>query len=73
MRSMRPAQIALLKMVRTGLHTRDPGQLAQLEELVRQKYLSRRDPEPSVPGDLMPLQSYALTAAGQALLAEERQ
>lgn len=72
MRSVTPAQIALLKMVRTGLRTRDPEQLAQLEKLVSQNYLSRREPEPGSPGNLTPLRSYALTAAAEAVLAEEQ-
>lgn len=73
MKRLAPAQIALLKMVRTGLRTREPGQVAKLEELVRQEYLSRQEPEPVSPGNCEPLRRYALTAAGEAVLAKEKQ
>ena len=71
MKRLAPSRMALLKMVKTGLRTRDRGQLLELDELVRQKYLSRREAEARTPGNPEPLQSYALTDLGEAVLAEE--
>jgi len=68
MKNLTPRQIALLNFAKNGLRPGQPTEKEELEDLLKDGYLTREDHSPLTPGGPTPIPTYRTTALGLAVL-----